>query len=112
MPTNEPRVAFNRPLSEDRAADQVKNPVSAYREAMDSIANDDWEQKCSGLTLLQRLIAQHPDTITQNLHQVVLILIQEVSFAFNRHSQLTDGFVSQGEKSSVTSGSICLIRLL
>ncbi|CAF3454856.1 unnamed protein product [Rotaria sp. Silwood1] len=45
---------------------------------MESISNDDWEQKCSGLNLLQILIAQYPDTITQNLHQVVLILIQEV----------------------------------
>ncbi|CAF4979802.1 unnamed protein product, partial [Rotaria magnacalcarata] len=31
-----------------------------------------------GLSLIQRLIAQYPDIITQNLHQVVLVLIQEV----------------------------------
>jgi hypothetical protein len=75
---NDQRLAFNRPLSEDRAVEQLKNPFSVYREAMESIANDDWEQKCSGLTLMQLLVAQYPDTITQNLHQVVLILIQEV----------------------------------
>jgi hypothetical protein len=49
---------------------------------MDSISNDDWEQKCSGLNLLQLIIAQYPDTVTQNLHPVVLILIQEVSGFF------------------------------
>jgi hypothetical protein len=82
MPTNEQRFTFNRPLSEDRTADQLKNPSTAYREAMDSISNDDWEQKCSGLNLLQLIIAQYPDTVTQNLHPVVLILIQEVSGFF------------------------------
>ncbi|UJR15557.1 hypothetical protein I4U23_002496 [Adineta vaga] len=78
IPMTEQRFTFNRPLSEDRSADQIKNPTTAYREAMDSVANDDWEQKCSGLNLLQHLIAQYPDTVTQNLHQVVLVLIQEV----------------------------------
>ena len=71
-------LAFNRPLSEDRAVEQLKNPFAVYREAMESIASDDWEQKCSGLSLIQLLVAQYPDTITQNLHQVVLVLIQEV----------------------------------
>ncbi|CAF3644622.1 unnamed protein product [Adineta steineri] len=78
MPTTEQRFILNRPSSEDHAADKLKNPSTAYREAMDSISKDDWEQKCSGLNLLQMIIAQYPDTITQNLHQVVLILIQEV----------------------------------
>ncbi|CAF3886418.1 unnamed protein product, partial [Rotaria sp. Silwood2] len=78
IPANEQHLAFNRPLSEDRIVDQIRNPDHVYREAMESISNDDWEQKCSGLHLLQALIAQYPDTITQNLHQVVLILIQEV----------------------------------
>jgi hypothetical protein len=77
-PTNEQRLAFNRPSSEDRLPDQLRNPDHVYREAMESISADDWEQKCSGLNLLQLLITQYPDTITQNLHQVVLILIQEV----------------------------------
>ena len=77
---NEQRFTLNRPLSEDRSVEQIKNPTSAYREAMESVANDDWEQKCAGLTLLQLLLAQHPDTVTQNLHQVVLVLIQEVIF--------------------------------
>ncbi|CAF1150733.1 unnamed protein product [Rotaria sordida] len=76
--TNEQHIGFNRPLSEDRIVDQIRNPDHVYREAIESISNDDWEQKCSGLNLLQLLIAQYPDTITQNLHQVVLILIQEV----------------------------------
>jgi hypothetical protein len=87
LPTNEQRIAFIRPSSEDRIVNQLRNPNNVYREAMESIANDDWEQKCSGLSLLQLLISEYPDTITQNLHQVVLILIQEVSvvllFFFN-----------------------------
>jgi hypothetical protein len=78
LPGNDQRAALNRPLSEDRTADQLRNPYVVYREAMESISSDDWEQKCSGLSLIQLLIAQYPDTITQNLHQVVLILIQEV----------------------------------
>jgi hypothetical protein len=78
LPGNDQRLALNRPLSEDRTADQLRNPYVVYREAMESIANDDWEQKCSGLSLIQLLIEQYPDTITQNLHQVVLVLIQEV----------------------------------
>lgn len=77
-PGNEQHIAFNRPLSEDRTVDQLRNPFNAYREAMESIGSDDWEQKCSGLSLIQLLIAQYPETITQNLHQVVLVLIQEV----------------------------------
>jgi hypothetical protein len=79
LPTNEQRIAFIRPSSEDRIVNQLRNPNNVYREAMESIANDDWEQKCSGLSLLQLLISEYPDTITQNLHQVVLIHIQEVS---------------------------------
>ncbi|CAF0871745.1 unnamed protein product [Adineta ricciae] len=75
---NDQRFTLNRPLSEDRSVEQIKNPTITYREAMESVANDDWEQKCAGLTLLQLLLAQHPDTVTQNLHQVVLALIQEV----------------------------------
>jgi len=78
LSTTDQRIGFNRPLSEDRITDQLRNPEGVYREAMDSVGNDDWERKCSGLSLLQRLIAQYPDIITQNLHQVVLILIQEV----------------------------------
>jgi hypothetical protein len=78
LSTTDQRIGFNRPLSEDRITDQLRNPEGVYREAMESVANDDWERKCSGLGLLQRLIAQYPDLITQNLHQVVLILIQEV----------------------------------
>ena len=78
LSNSEQRIAFHRPLSEDRIIDQMRNPQNAYREAMQSIANDDWEQKCSGLTLIQNLLAQYPDIITQNLHQVVLILIAEV----------------------------------
>lgn len=76
------RVAFQRPLSEDRITDQLRNPQIAYREAMESIASDSWEQKCSGLNLLQLLLAEYPDTITQNLHQVVLVLIAEVNFDY------------------------------
>ncbi|CAF4151263.1 unnamed protein product [Rotaria sp. Silwood2] len=72
------RIPFNRPLSEDRITDQLRNPDAVYREAMESVSSDDWERKCSGLSLLQRLIAQYPDIITQNLHQVVLVLNQEV----------------------------------
>ena len=79
LASNEQRLGFARPLSEDRVTDQLRNPDAAYREAMESVGSDDWERKCSGLGLLQRLIAQYPDVITQNLHQVVLVLIQEVS---------------------------------
>lgn len=78
LSTTDQRIAFNRPLSDDRITDPLRNPEGVYREAMESVGNDDWERKCSGLSLLQRLVAQHPDVITQNLHQVVLVLIQEV----------------------------------
>ena len=78
LSTTDQRIGFNRPLSEDRVTDQLRNPEGVYREAVESVSSDDWERKCSGLGLLQRLIAQYPDLITQNLHQVVLILIQEV----------------------------------
>ncbi|CAF0803502.1 unnamed protein product, partial [Didymodactylos carnosus] len=78
LSTTEQRLAFNRPLSEDRVTEQLRNPEAVYREAMESVGSDDWERKCSGLSLLQRLIAQYPDLVTQNIHQVVLILIQEV----------------------------------
>ena len=80
------RIGFNRPLSEDRITDQLRNPEGVYREAMESVADDDWERKCSGLGLIQRLVAQYPDVIIQNLHQVVLILIQEVK---NLRSQVS-----------------------
>lgn len=78
LSSTDPRVPFNRPLSEDRVTDQLRNPDAAFREAMDSVASDDWERKCSGLGLLQRLIAQHSDVVIQNLHQTVLMLNQEV----------------------------------
>jgi hypothetical protein len=78
LSTIDQRIGFNRPLSEDRITDQLRNPEGVYREAMESVSSDEWERKCSGLSLLQRLITQYPDIITQNLHQVVLILIQEV----------------------------------
>lgn len=76
--TDQNRLIFNRPLSEDRITDQLRNPDGVYREAIESVTNDDWERKCSGMSLLQRLIAQYPDIITQNLHQIVLVLNQEV----------------------------------
>ncbi|CAF1618650.1 unnamed protein product, partial [Adineta ricciae] len=78
LSSTDQRIPFNRPLSEDRITDQLRNPEGVFREAMESVTNDDWERKCSGLGLLQRLIAQYPDVIIQNLHQVVLILNQEV----------------------------------
>ena len=79
QPVVEPRIGFHRPLSEDRVTEPLRNPEAVYKEAMISITNDDWERKCSGLSLIQRLIAQYPDVIIQNLHQVVLVLIHEVS---------------------------------
>lgn len=79
LSNSEQRIAFQRPLSEDRITDQLRNPQNAFREAMQSIASDDWEMKCSGLTTIQTLLAQASDPITSNLHQVVLTLINEVN---------------------------------
>ncbi|CAF5003280.1 unnamed protein product, partial [Rotaria sp. Silwood1] len=43
IPANGQHIALNRPLSEDRIVDQIRNPDHVYREAMESISNDDWE---------------------------------------------------------------------
>ena len=66
-------------LSEDRAIEQLRNPDQCLSRS-DAIHLQvmNGNKNVPVLSLLQLLTTQFPDTITQNLHQVVLILIQEV----------------------------------
>ncbi|KAL8168580.1 UNVERIFIED_CONTAM: hypothetical protein K2H54_004659, partial [Gekko kuhli] len=53
-------------------------PEVALSEALQYLADDDWEKKMEGLNAIRCLSAHHPDTLTVRLHETSLAVVQEV----------------------------------
>ncbi|XP_071081416.1 TOG array regulator of axonemal microtubules protein 1-like isoform X3 [Haliotis cracherodii] len=58
----------------------------ALREALKKIGQDDWEVKMEAINLLRRLTIHHPETLSSQLHTVILAIIAEVK---NLRSQVS-----------------------
>lgn len=72
-----------------------KNPEAAYRDAMNLIAQEDWEKKCQAMNILRRLSYYHEDISTSNIHTIVVALCAEVR---NLRSQVSRfGLVTFGD---------------
>ncbi|XP_077180266.1 TOG array regulator of axonemal microtubules protein 1 [Paroedura picta] len=53
-------------------------PEAALSEALQFVADDDWEKKMDGLNAIRCLCAYHPDTLIARLHETSLAVVQEV----------------------------------
>ncbi|XP_053140412.1 TOG array regulator of axonemal microtubules protein 1 isoform X2 [Hemicordylus capensis] len=53
-------------------------PDIALLEALQDLAEDDWEKKIEGLNSIRCLSAYHPDVLTAKLHETSLAVVQEV----------------------------------
>uniref|UniRef100_A0ABM5FCC8 TOG array regulator of axonemal microtubules protein 1 isoform X5 n=1 Tax=Pogona vitticeps TaxID=103695 RepID=A0ABM5FCC8_9SAUR len=53
-------------------------PDVALSEALQYLADDDWEKKIEGLNSIRCLSAYHPDVLTAKLHETSLAVVQEV----------------------------------
>ena len=72
-----------------------KNPEAAYKDAMNLIAQEDWEKKCQAMNILRRLSFFHEDISVNNIHTIVLALCAEVR---NLRSQVSRfGLVTFGD---------------
>lgn len=74
----------------DKALEQ---PHQALVSAMELLASQDenWENKCDGLTLVRRLARHHPDQIVSDFHNIVEAILNEVK---NLRSQVTRSALS------------------
>ncbi|CAC5385590.1 unnamed protein product [Mytilus coruscus] len=63
-----------------------RDPDHALRDAMNSLSNEEWEVKCSGLNSIRRLALFHPDTVTSQLHNILVATLKEVK---NLRSQVS-----------------------
>ncbi|XP_054827608.1 TOG array regulator of axonemal microtubules protein 1 [Eublepharis macularius] len=53
-------------------------PETALSEALQYLADEDWEKKIGGLNSIRCLSAHHPDVLTAKLHETSLAVVQEV----------------------------------
>ncbi|XP_076845865.1 uncharacterized protein LOC143491069 isoform X2 [Brachyhypopomus gauderio] len=54
------------------------NPDLALAQSFSLLSSDDWEKKIEGLMLIRRLAQHHSDVLCSRLHDVCIVLIQEV----------------------------------
>ena len=73
-------------VKEDFLKQPFKNADNAFREAMNLLAQDDWEKKCHGMNIIRRMCVYHEDVCVSNIHAIVLALVQEVK---NLRSQVS-----------------------
>ncbi|XP_033734245.1 TOG array regulator of axonemal microtubules protein 1-like isoform X1 [Pecten maximus] len=76
------------PLESDNPDDwkPYRDPDLAMRDANKNLAQEDWEIKCSGINTVRRLAKYHPEVINQQLHSVVIAMLNEVK---NLRSQVS-----------------------
>ncbi|XP_076840873.1 uncharacterized protein LOC143485362 [Brachyhypopomus gauderio] len=53
-------------------------PDLALAQSFSLLSSDDWEKKIEGLMLIRRLAQHHSDVLGSRLHEVCIVLIQEV----------------------------------
>ncbi|XP_071163837.1 TOG array regulator of axonemal microtubules protein 1-like isoform X38 [Mytilus edulis] len=63
-----------------------RDPDHALRDAMNSLSSEEWEVKCSGLNSIRRLALFHADTVTPQLHSILVATLKEVK---NLRSQVS-----------------------
>ncbi|XP_055087057.1 TOG array regulator of axonemal microtubules protein 1 [Periophthalmus magnuspinnatus] len=56
----------------------LSKPELALTQSFNLLSSDDWEKKIEGLTFLRSLANYHSDTLQSRLHDVCLLLTQEV----------------------------------
>ncbi|XP_069117055.1 TOG array regulator of axonemal microtubules protein 1-like isoform X2 [Argopecten irradians] len=76
------------PLESDNPDDwkPYRDPDLALKDANKNLAQEDWEIKCSGINMVRRLAKYHPEVINQQLHSVVIAMLNEVK---NLRSQVS-----------------------
>ncbi|CAF0703596.1 unnamed protein product [Brachionus calyciflorus] len=75
-----------RIVKEDYLKQPFKNPEQALKEAMNYLSQEDWENKCNAMNIIRRLSVYHEDLTVNNIHSIVLALVQEVK---NLRSQVS-----------------------
>ncbi|RMZ95708.1 hypothetical protein BpHYR1_050751 [Brachionus plicatilis] len=75
-----------RVVKEDFVKQPFKNPESAFKEAMNYLSQDNWENKCNAMNIIRRLSVYHEDIVVENIHPIVIALVQEVK---NLRSQVS-----------------------
>ena len=65
-------------VKEEFVRQPFKNPELAFKEAMQLIAQEDWEKKCHAMNIIRRLSLYHEDLTVNNIHTIVLALVPEV----------------------------------
>ncbi|XP_021373812.1 TOG array regulator of axonemal microtubules protein 1-like isoform X3 [Mizuhopecten yessoensis] len=63
-----------------------RDPDLALRDANKNLAQEDWEIKCSGINMMRRLVKYHPEVVNQQLHSVIIAMLNEVK---NLRSQVS-----------------------
>ncbi|XP_074507980.1 uncharacterized protein LOC141777537 [Sebastes fasciatus] len=57
----------------------LAKPVESLSVCLEQLSSDDWMNKINGLKTLQALARHHSETLKTRLHEVCLVLIQEVN---------------------------------
>ncbi|XP_078026541.1 uncharacterized protein LOC117258111 [Epinephelus lanceolatus] len=57
----------------------LTDPVQSLSACFKLLSLDDWEKKIDSLKIIQALAQHHPDTLRTKLHEVCLVLIEEVN---------------------------------
>ncbi|XP_049436911.1 uncharacterized protein LOC125891578 [Epinephelus fuscoguttatus] len=57
----------------------LTDPLQSLSACFKLLSLDDWERKIDGLKIIQALAQHHPDTLRTKLHEVCLVLIEEVN---------------------------------
>nr|XP_033471266.1 crescerin-like protein che-12 [Epinephelus lanceolatus] len=57
----------------------LTDPVQSLSACFKLLSLDDWEKKIDGLKIIQALVQHHPDTLRTKVHEVCLVLIEEVN---------------------------------
>ena len=65
-------------VKEEFVRQPFKNAELAFKEAMQLIAQEDWEKKCHAMNIIRRLSLYHEDLTVNNIHTIVLALVPEV----------------------------------
>ncbi|XP_020775153.2 TOG array regulator of axonemal microtubules protein 1 isoform X2 [Boleophthalmus pectinirostris] len=65
-------------FSEAAELSPFSKPEVALTQSFNLLSSDDWEKKIEGLTFLRSLANYHSDTLQSRLHDVCLLLTQEV----------------------------------
>ncbi|PAA70365.1 hypothetical protein BOX15_Mlig001542g5 [Macrostomum lignano] len=84
--TGPPSSSESLQSSAPAASGPLANPDRSLQEALTRVQASDWQAKCEGLQLVQRLAANHPEVAAREMHPLTLAVIGEVK---NLRSQVS-----------------------